>query len=106
MLRLRSVASFAIDAHMLARFLRLRDIAMAILAGLMAGISDRTSGNLRQRVAAEMPVLPEAVRNQDGAHYQEDRQCRRKYRCHPEKMFGILELIHGSIPWVLPRSKL
>ena len=102
MFRLRSVAGFAIHARMLARMLGRCHIVMAVLTDLMAGKRYRTSSNFCQGIAAKVSVLAKAVRNEGGAQNQKNRQSCYEYRRQPKKMFGVLELIHGSIPLGLP----
>ena len=63
MFRQRSVACFAVHMRVLALALRIENIGVTRLAGLMSGKLHRTACNFTDRIAPIVPILPEAGGN-------------------------------------------
>ena len=89
-LGLRAVASLTADAGVLAFGLLLEDIDVTGFAGLVPGVDDGQRRNLRNGVAAVMPVLPKTVRDEEGSQAEEHQCARPKQDCDAEQMFSVL----------------
>jgi len=98
MLFLRAMTGLAVHARMFARVLGFDDVAVAVLAGLVAGVVDGTGGKFRQCIPAKVPVLTKAARYQCGTQPHEEKESCGKDRREPEKMLRILEPIHRQSP--------
>ena len=98
MLCQRPVAGLAVDVRMLAGLLCVEHIAVAGLAGLVAGEVDRACGNLADRIPAVVPILSKAPRDDKAAHGQEDQEGDQKNRRESKQVSCILEGTHLGNP--------
>jgi len=105
-LGLRAMASLAGDSGMFAFGLLLEDIDVAGFTGLVPGVDDGQRRNLRNSVAAVMPIFPKAVRDEKGSK-AEKRQCSCPEQGRDaEQMFSVLHDRNEAISDpVLPRAK-
>ncbi len=90
MLRLGAVAGLACDSSVFALGLFLEDIHVAGFTGLVTGVDDGQRRNLRNGVAAVMPIFPKTVRDEVGPKAQERQYARPKQSCDAEQMFEVL----------------
>ena len=89
-LGLRAMASLASDAGMFARSLLPGDIDVAGFAGLVPGMDDRQRRNLRNRIAAVMPIFAKAVRDEVGSQAKERQHARSKQSCDAQEVSSVL----------------
>ena len=66
------------------------DIAVTVFANLLPGKSDRVRGHFGESISAVVTVLPETVRHENGAQYEENGQSRDENCGQPEEVFGVL----------------
>ena len=86
----RTVAGLAVHVLVLARLLRLRNVGMAGLAGLVAGVVQRAGGNLADGRPAVVAVLSEALRHNEVPHHKKDRERHHEEKRKAEEMSSIL----------------
>ena len=91
------MARFTIYMGVLAIFLLFEDVGMTRLAGPVAGEVWWPGGNLRQRIAAIVPVLSETFWNQKRAEDQKEQDAKGEHSRQSKKMSRILECIHGML---------
>ena len=85
-LRQRTMAGFAVHMSMLAVALRVGDIGMAGLAGLVTSVVNGPGGQFVERVAAIMPILAEGLGNQRSAYGEEPEDTGEENSGQPEEM--------------------
>lgn len=94
-----AVASFAVHVRVLALLLLPEDISMASLAGLMTGKLDWPGRHFGDGVAAVVPVLTEAFRDQETAHDEEQGDASDENPGQSKQMSGVLEDVHAESRW-------
>ncbi len=93
----RSVTGLAAEPRVLAFALDLHNVGVAVGARFASGVLDRPRGDLFERVTAVVPVLPEALRDQDPSDGEEEDQTSEKHQGDPNQVPGIPEQrLHGS----------
>ncbi len=88
-----SVAGFASHNHMLAKLFLIHDVGMAGLASLVTGKRNWPGGDLADRVATVVSVLPKTMRYDSGPQHYE---CHQRYchdGCQPNQVFDVLKQI-------------
>ncbi len=93
---LGSVAGLAIHVRVLALGFHVQNIGVAGLARLVAGKLHRSSGNLTNRFAAIVSILPEALGNNVTSNNEKDNKGKNKQPRKSEEMPRILESAHCS----------
>lgn len=86
----RTVASLAIHMRVLAGLFLFEDIRMAAFASLVPGKLNRPGGNIRDSIAAIMPILSKTPGDQIPAHGEEEQEANQKDSRESQKMAGIL----------------
>jgi len=92
-----AMAGLAVHMRVLAVLLLFEDVGMAGLAGLMASESDRPGGDIGDGFATIVPILSEALRNQEPADDEEEHHTRDEYPGQAKEMSGIFEDVHGRL---------
>ena len=91
----RAMAGFAVDAHMLARFLYGQHVAVTVFTGLVTGKDDWFGSKLGQRGAAIVAILSKALGNKvcpdQQKHHDHDRT---RYR-QLDEMSGVFKFTHS-----------
>jgi len=93
MFGLGPVAGFARDDHMPALLLQIDYVGVAGLANIMAGESHRAGCDLSNSIAAIVPVLSKAARDDDGSQGNESDQGDRHNNNQPNEMFDVFEQV-------------
>ena len=93
----RSVARFAVDVRVFSVFLLLQDVSMAAFARLVAREIGWPGGDLRQCVAAIVPVLSKTLWDQERAEDQEEQDANGEDSRQSKKMSRVLKGIHGML---------
>jgi hypothetical protein len=96
-LGLRAMASLAGDSGMFAFGLLREDIDVTGFAGLVPGVDNGQRRNLRNGVAAVMPIFPKAVRDEEDSKAEKRQSARYKQGCDAEQMFGVLHDLNKAI---------
>ena len=86
----RTVAGLAAHVLVLARLLGLGNVRVAGLAGFVAGVVQRTGGDLRNRCSAVVAILSEALRHNEVADHKKDHKGDNEEKGKAEEMSCIL----------------
>ena len=92
-----TMTGFAIHVGVLAGLLRVQNVCVTGLAGIVSGKMDRTGGHLSDRRAAVVAVFSKTLRyNEVADHEEKGKRCDEQKR-KPQKMSCIFEEIHRTL---------
>ena len=96
MLRLRSVAGFAVHMRMLARLLHIENIGVAGFAGVMTGIVHGARPNLPDRSRTIVSIAAKGLWNDMTSYGPEHEKRNYKEPCKPKQVLDILKWVHPA----------